>query len=177
MFPVLSGDWHKDGPDLLRALRKYFDSLELKSAITLSEFSLEDSQNWTPVLTFATPGDLAVSYSVQRGRRVKFGGFCYADFGIVTSAFTFTTATGALEITGLTDVASTVDSSYIAVGTMQWGGVTKANYTHLAPVITSGSSIILANAFGSGQAPATIAATDTPTGGTVRLRGSILYRI
>lgn len=56
---------------------------------------------WTPSLTFATPGDLNVAYTTQVGRYRKYGRLLWVDFRIVTSNFTFTTASGALNIAGL----------------------------------------------------------------------------
>lgn len=62
--------------------------------------ALFSSGTWTPVVTFATPGNLSVSYSQQSGRYTQIGDLVYVD---VTLAFipTFTTASGDLIITGL----------------------------------------------------------------------------
>lgn len=56
---------------------------------------------WTPGLTFGTPGDLSVAYTTQVGRYRKYGKLLWIDFRIVTSTFTFTTASGAINVTGL----------------------------------------------------------------------------
>lgn len=56
---------------------------------------------WTPSLTFATPGDLSVSYTTQTGRYRKYGRLLWVDFRVITSTFNFTTATGALQLGGL----------------------------------------------------------------------------
>src|SRR5215831_5497396 len=44
---------------------------------------------WVPVLTFATPGNLVVVYSVQLGGYVKVGKKVTVNFNITTSTFTF----------------------------------------------------------------------------------------
>lgn len=75
---------------------------------------------WTPVLTFATPGDLSVVYSLQTGTYRKVGSIVTARFQIVTTTFTHTTAAGALRITGLPFTA--VGSNY--VGPLDHQGLT-----------------------------------------------------
>lgn len=175
-FPQRTGDAAKDYDALVAALGEWFRTLNDPNVLSLSQLSFGDAKAWTPVVTFATPGDLSVSYSIQRGWRVKVGQFVVADFDIGTSAFTHTTAAGTLQITGLPDAASSADANYLAVGTLQWGGITKATYTHCASVLASGSTTILVNAYGSGVAPASVTAADVPTAGTVRLRGQLIYR-
>lgn len=56
---------------------------------------------WTPAVSFATPGDLSVTYSVQSGRYRKYGRLLWVDFRLQTSAFTFTTASSSFLVTGL----------------------------------------------------------------------------
>jgi len=132
--------------------------------------------NWTPVLTFATPGNLSVTYSVQTGSWLKIGKILVASFQIATSAFTYTTASGALNITGLPN-ASASPANILMFGGSQWGGITKAGYTDLNWRITSGASLLLLVASGSGNAATTVLASDMPSGGTPALLGTIVYQI
>lgn len=129
---------------------------------------------WTPVLTFATPGDLAVTYTSQFGRCTKIGNRVFGAFNIITSAFTYTTAVGALTITGLPTphVTSSGSANYGAVG---FSGITKAGYTSIYSFIGSGASSILFNACGSGVALSGVTAADMPSGGTVVLQGNFAY--
>lgn len=130
---------------------------------------------WTPVLTFATPGDLSVSYSLQAGDYIKIGSLVIANFAIATSAFTFTTATGNLKITGApypNDMATNLQAD----GALAWGGITKTNYTQVCAQINTGGTDIFFVASGSGQAQSIVSASDTPTGGTVVLRGCLAYK-
>lgn len=129
---------------------------------------------WTPVLTFATPGDLSVTYSTQVGYYIQAGKLVVASFNIVTSAFTFTTASGNLNVTGLPVTPATL-SSYQAFGAVTWRGITKANFTDVAAAVGSNSTTITFSISGSGQAAATVAAADMPTGGTVILRSTVSY--
>lgn len=67
---------------------------------------------WTPTLTFATPGDLSVSYGSQRvGRYIKLGNWVLCTFSL-TPTPTFTTASGAPSITGLPFTPSTAQNGW-----------------------------------------------------------------
>jgi hypothetical protein len=146
------------------------------ATVEIDDITLEDyvTGTWTPTLTFATPGDLAVTYSVRDGVYTKIGRLVHIGFNVVTSAFTFTTASGNVSITGL-PYTSDSTSNRLFYGHCVWQGITKANYTDVAPYIVNGTSALSFAISGSGQAAADVAATDMPTGGTVRLRGSIIY--
>lgn len=57
---------------------------------------------WTPTLTAGSGvGDLSVTYTTQIGTYTKIGNFVVLHFVIVTSAFTHTTAAGAIGVGGL----------------------------------------------------------------------------
>lgn len=60
-----------------------------------------EENTWTPVVTFATAGDVSVAYSTRIGTYVKIGRKVFIELVIVTSTFTHTTASGNLRITGL----------------------------------------------------------------------------
>lgn len=130
--------------------------------------------SWTPVLTFATAGNLSVAYTTQLGRYILLGPIVIYWFNIVTSAFTHTTASGDCQITGLPYTAVNV-TGLRNVGTLNWQGITKANYTDIAPHINANATTILLGASGSGQSLANIGTGDMPTGGSVILRGTGIY--
>ncbi len=127
---------------------------------------------WTPVLTFATPGDLSVTYAQQFGSYTRIGRLVVAGFVVSTSAFTFTTGSGAVRITGLPFTSATGHTVY---GTIGWQGITKASYTNPASFLSTASNIIGFVISGSGQAQVALAATDTPTGGSVYLAGTLSF--
>jgi hypothetical protein len=127
--------------------------------------------NWTPALTFATPGDLSVTYSTQSGTGIKAGRWVFLYGAITTATFTHTTASGALIVSGNPHT----NGSGVAVGACSWQGVTKANYTNVVSSIGASATNIQFLASGSGQAAATISTGDVPTGGTVQLVFSLLY--
>lgn len=126
---------------------------------------------WTPVLTFATPGDLSVTYSAQVGNYVRLGKMYICTFRIGTSAFTHTTASGICTITGL---PGTVSSAYQFTVSL-WEGITKANYSVLSTTLVGTTATLKAS--GSGQAVSNVTPADMPTGGTVTLQGSFVFII
>lgn len=143
------------------------------NANTLDDY---EKGTWTPVLTFATPGDLSVSYSIQQAWYEKIGRTVIAHCALQTSAFTFTTASGNVQVTGLPFTAtSPVGTNAQRSGGIQWQGITKANYTDMVPAAESASTIITIRAAGSGQTGANVTAADMPTGGSVIFRFASVY--
>lgn len=162
----------RDAAEFLRELELAFGRILLNDA---KNFNIE---GWTPVLTFATPGNLSVAYSQQTGLICNLGGFAIAQFDIVTTTFTHTTASGNLQVTGL-PYASRSTGSPRNLGGLQWRGITFAGTatgsTQVTPLVDSNSQIVTFVGSGSAVAGANIQADSMPTGGTVNLRGSIAY--
>lgn len=128
---------------------------------------------WTPVLTFATPGTLSVTYAIQQGWYYQIGRLVIAGFRIQTSAFSKGTASGNLRVTGLP--FTPVNSSNInGTGGLVWRGLTKANFTHLVGFVAPNDPSIYAYASGSGQTPALITASDT-LANPIDLVGTVIY--
>ena len=140
-------------------------------ANTLDDY---EEGSWTPVLTFGTPGDLAVVYSTQVARYIKIGRLVTISFSIVTSTFTHTTASGVCQITGI-PFASVSVAGLPYVGGCTWRGITKANFTDVNPFVDTNASVITFYISGSGQVQTTVATGDMPTGGTVTLAGTVTY--
>lgn len=129
---------------------------------------------WTPTLSFATPGNLSVSYSVRVGNYTKIGRLVIATFSITTSSFTHTTASGAMQVSGLPYTAGGA-SGTLHYGAVQWGGITKAGYTDVAARVSASSSNIVFVTSGSGVGSTDVTAADAPTGGTMVLRGTLAF--
>lgn len=130
-------------------------------------------QTFTPVLTFATPGDLAVGYTQQTGFYEQIGNTYFCHFVVITSSFTHTTASGACNITGF-PVAGANSNGNTATAAVQWSGITKAGYTQISGQIPFNSTIMSFLAFGSGVGRTTVTAADMPTGGSVVLLGTVV---
>jgi hypothetical protein len=142
------------------------------NANTLDDY---EEGTFTPTLTFQTPGDLSITYAQQLGTYTKVGRLVTVTWSVVSSAFTHTTASGAVLISG---VPFACNATNHFVGSMIAAGITKANYTQF--VFRARDSFpnqfeILAQ--GSGQGSANVVAADMPTGGTVNFRGTITYEV
>lgn len=129
---------------------------------------------WTPVATFATPGDLSVTYSTQVGVYARYGNIVVASFAIVTSSFTYTTASGAFTITGLPYTSVNISSAAFA-GALTWQGITKANYTDMSTQINANSNLLFIRASGSGQTIQNLTTADIPSASSIAFRGTTMY--
>jgi hypothetical protein len=152
------------------------DSFQFLTWMDLIFSDLNYEFTWTPAITFATPGDLSVSYSAQVGTGTKVGRLVHMTIDISTSAFTHTTASGSLNITGSPFTSLNV-TGLTPRGDCAWQGITKANYTHAHFALAANSSTILVQMAGSGQNLASVAAADMPTGGSVILRGNLTFQV
>lgn len=133
------------------------------------------SGSWTPIFTFGTPGNLAVTYTTQTGTYVKIGQLVVATCNILTSAFTHSTASGVAVVAGLPYSAG---STPLAVGgSVIFRGITKAGYTTVSPGVATTTNYILLTASGSGVTPSNVAVADMPTGGTVELDFTVIYTV
>jgi hypothetical protein len=72
--------------------------------------SLVETGFWTPTFTFATPGNVSVSYSNRLGIWRRTGNFVTLDFAVSCTP-TFTTASGILQLTGV-PFTPTSDAAY-----------------------------------------------------------------
>jgi hypothetical protein len=143
------------------------------NANTLDDY---EEGTWTPVLTFATPGNLSVAYLQQVATYTKIGRAVTVSFTIRTSTFTHTTASGDVYVTGLPFTSATV-TDLAFYGGSAWRGITKTNYTDISAEVSSNSSLVGIIASGSGQTWTSVTAADMPTGGTVILRFTITYNV
>lgn len=135
------------------------------NANTLDDY---EEGTWTPTLTFATPGDLSVTYAVRSGTYIKIGSTVTIGMAITTSAFTHSTASGNMNITGNPFIASSSTSSR-GSGSLDWGGITKAGYSTVIASCTESSTIISFVASGSGLSPSQVISADVPSSGSPRL--------
>jgi hypothetical protein len=150
-----------------------FPAVQVPSADpnTLDDY---EEGTWTPSLTFVTPGDLAVAYSVRSADYTKIGRSLDASFVLVTSSFTKTTASGNAQISGLPFVANPASNTQYP-GPLLWAGITKAGYTSfVCRAVQNVSTLDLAGS-GSGVAFSLVAAGDMPSGGAPTFAGSVTY--
>lgn len=132
---------------------------------------------WMPVLTFATPGDLAVTYANQLGRYAKLSSnLVLVQFSVSTSLFTFTTASGNFQISGLPFMSQNTNL-LIPRGGLSFGGINKVGFSQVALGMAVNTSALIFNASGMGVTAGPVTAADTPSGGTVVLTGEIIIFI
>lgn len=129
---------------------------------------------WTPTVSFATPGNLAVTYSQQNGDYTKIGRLVSASFIIVTSAFTFTTASGQMQINGL-PFAAVNDANFRSYNPLVYSGINKAGYSSVFGALLGNTSQLLVFASGMGVTVSAVATADAPTTSTVILGGAVNY--
>ena len=130
---------------------------------------------WTPVVTFATPGDLAVVYNAQVGSYTKIGRLVTISCTISTTTFTYTTASGNLQVTGLPFAAKTV-TNYFAVASLLHGGLTVTGAIGTNIRVTSGASIAIPTISAGGPSSiSTLTTGNTTSGSGVVLEFTMQY--
>lgn len=129
---------------------------------------------WTPSLTFTTPGDLFVSYGTRTGMYVKIGNLVMLQFHVDTTAFTYTTAVGALVVTGQ-PLANGVSQHY--VGSMSFQGLNRVGYTQWNPVIAPGQADFNLSESGPGVVRVFTDTNSTASGSNISLVGNITYQL
>jgi hypothetical protein len=129
---------------------------------------------WTPVLTCGTPGDLSVSYSTQVGTYSRIGSRVILNFNIITSAFSYTTASGNVKISGLPFTANGT-AGYGYYGSVNFSGFTGVGYTQMVSSANGANLNMLVMGSGIGSGISTI--SQWPTGGSVVLRGTVIYQV
>ena len=84
---------------------------------------------WTPTLTFATPGNLSVGYSQQSGVYVRLGNMIFVSGTVNASTWSHTTALGALRINGL-PYAAVNDASFFCTGSIDYSGLNASTHNY-----------------------------------------------
>jgi hypothetical protein len=131
---------------------------------------------FTPVLTFSTPGDVAVTYSAQIGRYTRIGNRCTISVSVITSAFTHTTASGDIRISGLPFTSRNL-SNVLHCGACQYAGVTAATTPSVVARVAANSTIVNFLASGSGVANVNLATTQVASGGTPLFIFTVTYEV
>ena len=131
---------------------------------------------WTPVLTFATVGDLSVVYSTQIGRYTRIGDRVHVSFNIITTTFTWTTASGVLQVSGLPFTSITLTGNTNLSG-MNFQGLTSAVFTQCSSRVSSASAVVDFMGSGYSQTTSQLTTSNTTSGTQVTLRGSVTYQV
>jgi hypothetical protein len=131
---------------------------------------------FTPTITFATPGDLSVTYARNIGQYTKTGNLVSISVTIQTSAFAHTTASGQVRIAGL-PFTPNVTNLFSGNGLGEFRGITKSGYTHFGITWSVNQTYINVAASSSGSIDSLVAAADMPTSGTVKFAINASYPV
>jgi hypothetical protein len=130
---------------------------------------------WTPVLTANTPGDLSVTYANQIGRYTKVGRLVSLQCLISTSAFTHTTASSFVKITGLPFTSANFAGLETSSAISAFGGITKVGYTAFGVYVAANDNSLIGQASGSALAYDFLNITDLPSGANKILEFTLTY--
>ncbi len=133
------------------------------------------STNWTPTVTFATPGDVGVVYNVRTANYSRIGNILVVNFNI-NFDLTYTTAAGAFQITGL---PAANNATVVATGTAISGSTTiyPVGATNILSTIAASASLITITPSGSASSFAPLSVTQLTTGATYAFSGTITYMV
>lgn len=139
------------------------------NANTLDDY---EEGTWTPTLTFATPGDLAVTYSTQSGFYTKIGRFVSIQCNVAASSFTHTTASGQFRISGLPFVPA-ISSS----GSVGFTNGIVAGAGSLLVILVSGGTFPFYSYTGSTGTTATVTTAGVASGSAKETRVTAEYTL
>ena len=143
---------------------------EFDTACSDGNFAYLTSGTFTPTVTFSTPGDLAVTYVTRTGTYTRVGDMVYLNISIVTSAFTHTTASGNLWITGFNFTGAGASSSHYRMALDVQGGIAwPAGSTMIMAYATGGLDYIKLEGTGSASAGGDFTVTQFPTTSSVNI--------
>ncbi len=132
---------------------------------------------YTPTITFATPGDLSVTYTTQVGFYVQTGGVLYYRF-LVAGTPTYTTASGACRVAGFpVTINATTSSNATGHGGPSSAFTWPVGGTSFYYSLTVNTTFCQPATVGSGitSASGAISVTQVPSGVAVGFFGSGFY--
>lgn len=130
---------------------------------------------FVPTLSFATPGDLSVVYSTHIARYTRIGRMVFGNIYMVCTP-TFTTASGALQISTLPYTVGAYDGSGAVVLTNT--GITFSSgktYMNAQPV--SGATYVYLTQLGSATASSQIGTTNLVSGVAITIEFDFTYSV
>jgi hypothetical protein len=146
------------------------------SGMTSQLLNWYEEGTWTPALTFATPGDLSVTYGTQVGTYTRIGNKVFLNFSVITSSFTYTTASSGLRISSLPFTSKNLSGDE-ACGSIAFSGITQVGYTQFTTRLASNTAYMSFLASGSGVAIASVTTSNAASGSALQIRGSIAYDV
>lgn len=128
---------------------------------------------FTPVATFAVPGDLSVSYATQTASYTKIGSWVLYNISL-TFTPTHTTASGAFAITGLPLTPGVNANGVVnASSNLTWS----ASATTIIAVVVSGTASVNLRGLSSAGASTTLTTTSMPSGAQQVITISGMFKV
>ena len=130
-------------------------------------------QSFTPTLTFATPGDVSVVYTVRVGTYSRIGNIVVAVFA-VTCTPTYATSAGNVLIDGL-PFAVNASSPALTFGPADVSSAWPAGGTSMRCAGINNTTTMQFNSSGSASTGGAFTVTQITSGAAVTLRGTLIY--
>jgi hypothetical protein len=133
--------------------------------------------DFTPAFTYATAGDQSFAYGAQTGKYTKIGRMVHYAIQITTTTHTYSTAAGALTITGLPFASS---GAINQPGSIQpFGGITDflGGRTALGARPYAGNTSLTLTSYGSNLTSTVLTTASTTTGTNLDLYISGSYLV
>lgn len=131
-------------------------------------------ESFTPTFTFATPGDLSVSYATQFGRAFKIGRLVVFFFRLVCTP-TYTTASGDARFAGLPYTSDTAGNTQQCIGNVGNAITFPAGTTQLNGFVAANTTYMSIFGVGTGTAPAVLSTAAFPTATSRTINGQGFY--
>lgn len=128
---------------------------------------------WTPVFTFATPGNLSVSYAVQNGWYSRIGNIVTVNFSL-TATPTFTTASGIALVTGLPFTSNSATEN-TTVGAVYIENIIITPFTYVVSSIDDNSSFIVFSGCMTGAAAGNLSPGSFTSGVSMTMISTLTY--
>jgi hypothetical protein len=136
------------------------------------------SDTYSPVISFATNGNLAVNYATQEGYYTRIGPLVFVSIALSTSVFTHSTASGAFQVS-LPIAAASGNDSFLTVGfhssAFDYTGTAVRGL--LVGAIAEGSSVATLRQHGDALNTSALTTSNVGSGSTVTLAMSGVYRV
>ena len=127
---------------------------------------------FTPTFSFATPGDLSVSYATQAGSYLFIGNMCFVSYVLVCTP-TFTTASGAAQFLGLPATSAT--SCALGVSAKSSNITFPASCTQISAFVTSPNNFFSLVSFGTSTGTTTLTTANFTSGAAFTIGVSGFY--
>jgi hypothetical protein len=118
---------------------------------------------WTPVFTFATLGNLTVSYAVQTGYYLQTGGVVFIQFSLEFTP-TFTTSASFAQITGIPITANANCQVYFTLINNSTNFTYPSGYSALVGGVNMSATFVQIKAVGSAKQFSTLTTSNFTTG-------------